>query len=232
MSTEHANKVGAGSSRTLWKKGQSGNPSGRPPGAKDRRTVAMEEFINAGPEVALAVVRAAKAGDVAAAALVLARIAPPLKAHAPTVRFVFDVNRSLTEQAAQILEAVSVGAVDPETGCNLIQAITVYAKLREGDELMARLSQVEAVMRGELPMVQRVEPHRIELHQGFSDAASDAEADVGGPNRDVTEGTSPEPNGAPAAVQQPAEPAAVVTGASPKYPPPWQISENRHEDDR
>jgi hypothetical protein len=223
MSTEHVNRDAAGSGRTLWKPGQSGNPKGRPPGARDRRTVAMEEFINAGPEVALAVVRAAKAGDVSAAALVLARIAPPLKAHAPTVRFNLDVTRGLTEQAAQVLEAVAMGAVDPECGCNLIQAISVYAKLREGDELATRLSHVEAVMRGEPPLVHRVEPLCVELRQegvnSESDAGLDGESSTCG---------EPESTSSPSLQAQVApENGRDVDRAPPcppRYPPPWQAS--------
>jgi hypothetical protein len=221
MSTEHVNRDTAGSGRTLWKKGESGNPKGRPPGAKDRRTVAMEEFINAGPEVALAVVRAAKAGDVSAAALVLARIAPPLKAHAPTVRFNLDVGRSLTEQAAQVLEAVAMGAVDPECGCSLIQAISVYAKLREGDELATRLSHVEAVMRGELPLVYEVEPLRIDLQQGTVGTALGAESDVERSTGGASESVSPK---GPVTAQNSRESDGSPPRAPLRYPPPWQSS--------
>ena len=61
-------------------KGQSGNPAGRPEGARHPITILAERMLqdDAG-EVVAAVVTAAKAGDMGAAKLVLERILPPRK---------------------------------------------------------------------------------------------------------------------------------------------------------
>src|SRR4051812_21888238 len=57
--------------------GQSGNPNGRPAGARNRVSALAQRLMDADAEaVVLALIRAAKGGDVAAIKLVLERTAP------------------------------------------------------------------------------------------------------------------------------------------------------------
>ena len=131
------------SSHQLWKPGQSGNPAGRPKGSKNRKTKLTEAFCADAKAIVRKVVEAALAGDMQAANIVISRLQPPLKARAETVEFDLDTTKSLTEQAAQVLNAVAAGQVDPDTGQQIINSITAFAGLKQIDELEGRLSTLE-----------------------------------------------------------------------------------------
>jgi hypothetical protein len=65
-----------------FRKGASGNPSGKPRGARNKVTVAVESLMGEyGPQVTARVIKRACAGDMGAARLVLERIAPPRRGH-------------------------------------------------------------------------------------------------------------------------------------------------------
>lgn len=79
-----------------------------------------------------------------AAALVLQRLSPPLRAAAEKVVFELDQSLSLTEQAKQIMAAVADGRIDPDTGHMLVNCIEKVAGIYATDELEARLAALEA----------------------------------------------------------------------------------------
>src|SRR5271165_5322197 len=63
--------------------GQSGNPAGRKPGTRNRRTVLIQAMLeDEGEAVARRVIEAALGGDMIAARLVLERIVPPRRERA------------------------------------------------------------------------------------------------------------------------------------------------------
>ena len=63
-----------------WKKGQSGNPSGKPQGMRNKATMMVLNLMEQGAEeITKAVIDAAKGGDLMAARLVIERLAPPLR---------------------------------------------------------------------------------------------------------------------------------------------------------
>lgn len=97
-----------------WEQGMpSPNAAGRPRGIVDRRNAIAQELARRGKEVAEKVANAACAGDMAAAALVLLRLCPPTKAQAAPVRFPLDTTQPLAKQAAQVVQAVADGELDP-----------------------------------------------------------------------------------------------------------------------
>jgi hypothetical protein len=126
-----------------WQPGQSGNPKGRPVGARNRKNIVADEFAKGGSEVARVVMEAAKGGDMQAANLVLSRLSPPLRARSEKVQFELTQDASLTTQAQQILTAIAAGDVDPETGQLLINCIASFAGLKATDNLEARLAALE-----------------------------------------------------------------------------------------
>ena len=123
--------------------GVSGNPAGRPKGSKDKKTLVVQEFEKEGSAIARVVIDKALAGDISAANLALQRISPPLKTRAEKVKFELDSKAPLTDQARQILAAVALGEVDPDTGQVLINCISAFAGLRQVDDLEARLRALE-----------------------------------------------------------------------------------------
>jgi len=69
----------------LFKPGQSGNPKGREPGKTP--AAKLRQFITkAMPEILSQLVEQAKAGDVAAAKVLIDRVCPPLKPQALPIR--------------------------------------------------------------------------------------------------------------------------------------------------
>lgn len=138
---QEANASSAG--QRGWQPGQSGNPNGRPTGARNRKNVIADEFAKEGSAIARKVIEAALAGDMQAANLVLSRVAAPLRARAEKVQFELTADAPLTTQAQQILVAVSESRIDPDTGKLLIDAISAFAGIKQVDDLEARLAALE-----------------------------------------------------------------------------------------
>ena len=64
----------------LFKKGQSGNPSGKPPGTRNKTTMLAEKLMqDDARDIVRVVLEAAKGGDMTAARLILERIFPVRK---------------------------------------------------------------------------------------------------------------------------------------------------------
>ena len=130
-----------------WQKGQSGNPRGRKPGSKNKRSLIAAEFEKAGSEVARVCIAKALEGDAACLSLVLTRIEPPLRPRSRTVEFDFDPDGSVAEQSKQILTAVSKGQVDPDTAKMLLDMLSAYVGLKDIEAFLNELKK----LRNELP---------------------------------------------------------------------------------
>jgi hypothetical protein len=120
------------------------NKSGRPRGIVDRRQKLQSAFADDAVAIAKVCIDKALAGDMTAANICLARISPPLKQQAERVEFELDPDRPLSEQASQILTAISEGKLDAETGRTLISCISSVAQVRASEELEQRIILLEA----------------------------------------------------------------------------------------
>lgn len=127
---------------TKFKKGQSGNPAGRPKGSKDRRTIWREALAEHGDELVQRAVELALAGDTQALRLCLERAIPAYRPAAEPVHFELDGD-TLTEKAESVLAAIAAGDLDPQTGKALVDSIAGFAKLAEIDEIRERLDRLE-----------------------------------------------------------------------------------------
>ena len=123
--------------------GQSGNPNGRPKGSKNKRKLLDEQLDAKGAELAAAVLQKALDGDTMAMGLVLARAQPPLRATYAPVEFDLDRSLTLTEQAGQIIEAISKGQLSVDQGKMLLDALGTYASLKQVDELAAEIMAIK-----------------------------------------------------------------------------------------
>jgi hypothetical protein len=108
-----------------WKKGESGNIQGRPPGTGEvaQLRAALGEHL---PEVIAALVEAAKKGDTAAARLILERTVPALRPEEMPVNL-DGVGGSRAEMIAAVVEAIANGELDVSRGGRLIAALTPEA---------------------------------------------------------------------------------------------------------
>lgn len=124
-----------------FQKGQSGNPAGRKPGsgevAKLRASIA--EHV---PEILARLLEQALDGDIAAARLLLERTVAPLKA-AELPEPLSLPDGSLTDQGRAVLAAVARGELAPGQAAQLLAGLGALARVREVDELSARLDALE-----------------------------------------------------------------------------------------
>lgn len=124
--------------------GQSGNPAGRKPGIIDKRQKLQNAFADDAVAIAKKVVELAKEGDMQAAGIALARLAPPLRAQAERVQFQLSDDVPLSTQASEILRAVADGNLDADTAKMLIGCIHAVAGIRAVEDLESRLALLEA----------------------------------------------------------------------------------------
>lgn len=133
-----------------WKPGESGNPAGKPKGAKDRRTAWRTALAGELPAIMARLVEAARAGDVSAASLILSRVAPPLRQQREPIELpALAKAGTLGEQARAVLEAVAKGEIATDAAAELLAAVANAAAAIETDELARRLDALEAKANGD-----------------------------------------------------------------------------------
>lgn len=127
-----------------FKKGQSGNPNGRPRGAVGQRTKLLKELEGDLPALVAALKTNALAGDTQALKLLLDRLLPVKKAAHELVELPQLVDaETLTDKAGAVLDAVAMGEVAPDIGAQLVQAVGVLSRVAEVQDLEARISALE-----------------------------------------------------------------------------------------
>lgn len=127
---------------TSWKRGQSGNPAGRPKGtpnpqARLRKLINVEAIIRTLQENAIK-------GNTRAAELLLERALPPLRAVAEPVELPgLSDAATLTAKAECIVALTAQGRLSSDVATALLGAIGQLAKTTEIDELTRRLEALE-----------------------------------------------------------------------------------------
>lgn len=121
-------------------KGQSGNPAGRRPGSKNKKTLLRAELEKDGSELARVIKqKALEDGDMTAAGLWLARLEPPLRATAQRVQFKLDPDAPIAEQAKAVVLAMSRGEIDPDTARQILDMLSAMVGLRDVEHLLDEL---------------------------------------------------------------------------------------------
>lgn len=132
-----------------FRKGQSGNPAGKPRGARHAVTILAEKLMNDEAEdVVKAVIGAAKNGDVPAARLVLERISParkdrPIHFDLPAISAVAD----LPKATHAIMDAVSKGEITPSEASELGKLVDAHVRAIEVTDLQERIARLEEAQR-------------------------------------------------------------------------------------
>ena len=128
-----------------WRKGQSGNPKGRPQGARNKTSLAAERLLDGESRALTRVcIDRALAGDSVALRLCMERILPPRKDRPvrlalPTIGKATDVPSAL----AVVLKSVSNGELTPDEGVRVAQVIEQIRKAIETSELEQRIATLE-----------------------------------------------------------------------------------------
>lgn len=129
-----------------FSKGASGNPAGKPKGARNATTVMVERMIEGEAEaLTAAAILMAKSGDPSLMRAMLDRLAPARKE--PTIAIDLPPIRSPADApaiAARLIEAVAQGEIAPGEAQGLAALLESYRKQSELADLEARLSALEA----------------------------------------------------------------------------------------
>jgi len=130
-----------------FQKGQSGNPSGRPPGARNKATI-MAEMLLQGEAEALArvAIERAKAGDIRALRMCLDRLAPPSRHR--TIDFKLPPLESAADAAtalAAITAAVGAGELTPAEAGALSKLVDGFARMLEATVFEQRIAKLERI---------------------------------------------------------------------------------------
>jgi len=126
-------------------KGVSGNPRGRPKGVlKEKKQRVSEKMLDATDRITDAVIEKAEAGDLQAAALILARTQPTMTPQCEKVIFDLNADEPLTKQVEQIIAAIATGKISATVAKQIIDSVNVLAHCRQVEELEMRLDALEA----------------------------------------------------------------------------------------
>ena len=127
-----------------WEKGESGNPAGRPPGIKDKRTAMRELLEPHAEDLVTKVVEMAMSGDTTALRICIDRLMPALKARDEPVDVPTFVG-SLGERGRAVLDALASGDLTPDQAATMLSAIGTQARIVEIDEIEKRVTALESV---------------------------------------------------------------------------------------
>jgi hypothetical protein len=125
-----------------FKRGQSGNPAGRPKGTKDRRTAIRSLLEERQDELVAKAVELALAGDTTALKLCLDRCMAPIRARDPEVIFELQ-GETLADQGRSVLAGLGTGALTPAEAASILTGLGNLGKLVQLDEMDRRLRQLE-----------------------------------------------------------------------------------------
>jgi hypothetical protein len=140
-----------------FRKGQSGNPAGRPRGARNTATLAAEALL-AGEAAALTrkAIELALAGDVVALRICLDRIYPARKDRPVTFPLPpITSARDAADIAAAVAQAVAAGQLTPSEAAEIGKVIEIYVKAYQTAELNDRIAPVEQLSDEELMRIIR-----------------------------------------------------------------------------
>lgn len=136
------------SRKTQFKPGQSGNPKGRPPGARSKRLAVLDALGEGAAEAVLvATIDGAKGGDTSAARAILDRVWPARKG----ARVEFDLPEivkadELSAAIAAVNRQVARGRLSLEEGTLVVGLLDAQRRALETGEFAARLAALEERM--------------------------------------------------------------------------------------
>ena len=128
-----------------YKKGESGNPSGRVLGSRNRVTMAVEALLGGEAEaLSRKAIQLALAGDTTALRLCLERIAAPRKGR-PITLSIGDIKHlnDLSTVQASVVAGLAQGELTPEEAADVACVLEKLGQAWERRDLEARIRQLE-----------------------------------------------------------------------------------------
>ena len=128
-----------------WKPGTSANPAGRPKGARNKTTLAIEALLDGEADaITRKAVELAKAGDMTAIRICLDRLCPPRRDRHVTFAIpAIETAADTAKASSAILTAVADGDLTPSEAAELGKLIESYVKALEATEFEERLRRLE-----------------------------------------------------------------------------------------
>lgn len=133
-----------------FKSGQSGNPAGKPIGAKDKRTALRGLLQPHADALVKKAVELALAGDTTALRICIDRCIPTIKAKDAPIG-ISGLTGSLAEQGQAVLSAMAAGEITPDEANSVMAAIAAQVRIVEADELEKRIAALEERNDGSKP---------------------------------------------------------------------------------
>jgi hypothetical protein len=125
--------------------GQSGNPSGRPKGARNKTTIAVEALLdNEAEALTRKVIELALAGNMAAIRLCFERLLPPRRDRA--VAFDLPKIESAADAAAAsgaVLESCAAGTLSPSEAAEVMRSIETHLRAIELRQIETGMATLE-----------------------------------------------------------------------------------------
>jgi hypothetical protein len=140
-----------------FRKGQSGNPAGRPAGSRNAATLACEALLEGQAEaLTQKAVDMALAGDTVALKICIDRIFPVRKDRAVSFPLPpITSARDAADIAAAIAQAVAAGHITPSEAAEIGKIIEIYIKAYQTAELDDRTARLEELSDEELMRIIR-----------------------------------------------------------------------------
>lgn len=134
--------------RGSFKKGQSGNPAGRPKGSRNAATMAAEALLDGeADKLSRKAVDLALEGDIQALRLCLERIVPPRKSRPVSIDLPpLEIPADILKALACVTTAVGAGDLTPEEGQAVASLLEQTRRAQEVIQLDERLRTLEERM--------------------------------------------------------------------------------------
>ena len=128
-----------------WKPGQSGNPAGRPRGARHKATLLAEKLLDGQSEALVQkAMEMALSGDTTALRLCLERLCPPRKMRLVNIDLPeTKTAEGIADAQSSVVQAVSGGELTPEEGAILSGILDARRKFIETQDHEARIQALE-----------------------------------------------------------------------------------------
>ena len=133
--------------RGRFKKGESGNPAGKPRGARNRVTLAVERLLEADAvNIAAVALQYAKAGDTTLIKAVLDRVAPARKEARIAIGLPpLETPQDAPAVIAALLAKVADGQIAPGEAQSIVGLLEAFRRQSELADIEARLSRLEEI---------------------------------------------------------------------------------------